>query len=142
MKVKEIMTPSVEIVHPETTLKDVASRMETLNVGAMPVGEKDRLVGFITDRDIVVRAINSGKDPNSTQARNAMTEGVTYCFENKDVEEAANMMKDKQIRRLVVLNDDKRLVGMCSMADLAVHGSTNVAADVLHDVSKPAEPER
>lgn len=142
MKVKEIMTPSVEIIHPETALKDVASRMKTLDIGAIPVGEKDRLVGMVTDRDITVRSVAEGKDPNNTRAQDVMTEPITYCFENQDLEEAATLMKQKQLRRLVVLNDERRMVGMCTMADLVVHGNTQIAADVLHGVSQPAEPKR
>jgi len=104
----------------------------------MPVCGQDRLVGILTDRDITVRAIAEGCDPKTTKVREAMTEEIFYCFEDQDVHEAAKMMEEKQIRRLLVLNRDKRLVGIVSLGDLAVQtGDRTKAGTVLEGVSEP-----
>lgn len=142
MLIKEIMTPSAEIVQPQTSVKDAAARMKSLGVGAMPVGDRDRLVGMLTDRDIAVRTVAEGRDPATTAVGDVMTPEITYCFEDQDLSEAGELMKKDKIRRLVVLNSDKRMVGMCTIGDLAVHGDRGAATDVLVEVSKPAEPKR
>lgn len=142
MKIKEIMTPSAEIVQPQTTVKDAAARMKALDVGVMPVGESDRLVGMLTDRDIAVRTVAEGKDPARTQVGDVMTPEITYCFEDQDLTEAGELMKKDKVRRLVVLNSDKRMVGMCTIGDVAVHGDHSAAAEILAEVSKPAQPKR
>ncbi len=142
MLIKEIMTPSAEIVHPQTSVKDAAARMKILGVGVMPVGDQDRLVGMLTDRDITIRTVAEGKDPNKTEVGHVMTPDITYCFEDQELNEAAELMKKDKVRRLVVLNRDKRMVGMCSIGDLAVHGDQTAAADILAQISKPAEPKR
>ncbi len=142
MLIKEIMTPSAEIVQPQTSVKDAAARMKALDVGVMPVGDNDRLVGILTDRDIAVRTVAEGKDPANTEVGEVMTPDVSYCFEDQDLTEAGELMKKNKIRRLVVLNRDKRMVGMCSIGDVAVHGDRGVVADILTEVSRPAEPRR
>jgi CBS domain-containing protein len=117
MQVKDIMTPGVECIRPDDTLQNAARKMRDLDVGPLPVcGDNDRLAGMITDRDIVVRAIADGKDPKATKVREAMTDEIIYCFEDQDVQEAARTMQERQVRRLVVLNRDKRLVGIVSLA--------------------------
>jgi CBS domain-containing protein len=141
MQLKDIMTPEPLILSPETTLRDAAQTMRDLDSGVMPVGEQDRLVGMLTDRDITVRATAEGKDPNSTPVRDVMTPEVIYCFEDEDVEAGARKMEQHQIRRLIVLNRDKRLVGIASLGDLAVHApSDRLAGEVTEAVSEPAEP--
>jgi CBS domain-containing protein len=120
MQVREVMTPEVEVISPETTLAEAAQKMKSLDVGPLPVGERDRLVGMVTDRDITVRATAAGRDPNTTKVREVMTEQVFYCFEDESIEQAAEIMERAQIRRLMVLNRDKRLVGIVSLGDLAV----------------------
>jgi CBS domain-containing protein len=112
--------------------------MKGLDVGALPVCDHDRLAGMITDRDIVLRALAEGRDPKTTRVREAMTEGVTYCFEDDDVAEAARLMREKQIRRLIVLNRDKRLAGIVSLGDLAVEThDSHLAGHTLEEVSQP-----
>src|SRR5690242_9860102 len=141
MQLKDIMTPKPECIGPDATLQDAARRMRDLDVGPLPVcGENDRLVGMITDRDIVVRAVAEGQDARTARVRDAMSEGITYCFEDDDVNEAARLMREKQIRRLVVLNRDKRLAGIVSLGDLAVEtgGDRQVAGKTLERVSQPA----
>ncbi len=122
MHVAEIMTRGVEIIDPNSTIHDAARRMRSEDVGALPVGENDRLVGVVTDRDIVMRAVAEDASGGVTSVRDVMSEGVCYCFEDDDVEEAASIMAEHQVRRLPVLNREKRLVGIVAMADLARAG--------------------
>ena len=119
MLLREIMTTQVEVVHPEATLKEAAQKMKARDVGPIPVCDGDRLQGMLTDRDITIRATAEGRDPNTTKAREVMSPDVVYCFDDQDVHVAADLMEEKQIRRLVVLNRDKRLVGIVSLGDLA-----------------------
>jgi CBS domain-containing protein len=119
MQLREVMTPHVEVIHPDATLREAAQKMQTLDVGPIPVCDGDRLQGMLTDRDITVRATAAGRDPNTTRVREVMTPDVVYCFEDQDVQEAAQVMEERQIRRLIVLNRDKRLVGIVSLGDLA-----------------------
>src|SRR3954471_3614334 len=108
MKVKDVMTPSVETVAPSTSLQEAAERMKTLDVGPLPVCDGERLVGMITDRDITIRAVAQGFGGTVGSVRDVMTPDVVYCFDDQEVEEAAKLMQENQIRRLVVLNRDKR----------------------------------
>jgi CBS domain-containing protein len=119
MQLREIMTADVQLADPAMKLKDAAALMRDGDFGLLPVGENDRLVGTITDRDITVRAVAEGKDPNTATVREAMSEGIRYCFEDQEVDEAAGLMSEEQIRRLPVLDRDKRLVGIIALADLA-----------------------
>jgi CBS domain-containing protein len=137
MQLKDVMTKNVQLTDPGTTLKSAAALMRDGDFGLLPVGENDRLVGTLSDRDIVVAAVAEGKDPNSTAVRDAMSEGIAYCFEDQSVDEAAEVMRKRQIRRLPVLNRDKRLVGIVALADLAVEsGSIKPAAQALSGVSR------
>jgi CBS domain-containing protein len=143
MQVRELMTRQVEVVSPDSTVQDAAQKMKDLDVGPLPVCEGDRLVGMITDRDITVRSTAEGYDPWTTRVGDAMTPEVNYCYEDDDVAEAARLMKDKEVRRLAVLSRDKRLVGIVSLGDLAVHlGDEQVSGETLKRVSEPAEPRR
>jgi CBS domain-containing protein len=143
MQVKEVMTRGVECVRPTDTLEAAAARMKSLDVGVLPVcGDQDRLVGMITDRDVTVRATAEGEGPRNVHVKDIMTPEVFYCFEDDDTNEAARQMKDKQVRRLVVLNRDKRLTGIVSLGDLAVEGDRGQAAEALSGVSEPAVPRR
>jgi len=138
MQVKELMTRGAECVSPEDTLQAAASKMKALDVGPLPVCDHDRLTGMLTDRDIVVRAVAEGRDPLQTRVREAMSEGIVYCFEDDDVKDAARLMKEKQLRRLIVLNRDKRLAGIVSLGDLAVEARDgHLAGDTLEKVSQP-----
>jgi len=143
MKVRDVMTRGAECVGPDTTLQEAAARMQALDVGSLPVCDNDHLAGMLTDRDIAVRAVAGGRDPRTTRVRDAMTPEVHYCFEDQDVNEAAQVMKEKQIRRLPVLNRDKRLVGFVSLGDLAVEADdNNLAGATLEAVSEPNRPIR
>ena len=137
MQIREVMTSDVRLVDLGTTLKDAAQMMREGDFGLLPIGENDRLVGTITDRDISIRAVASGKDPNSTTVRDAMSQGIFYCFEDQSVDEVAAMMGDNQVRRMPVLNRDKRLVGIVALGDLATErGADDDAGEALSEISK------
>ena len=121
MRIAEIMTQDPEVVTSDSILTDAALKMRELDVGMLPIGKDDRLVGMLTDRDITIRATAEGRDPTKTQVHEVMTQEVVYCFEDQDVLEAAKLMQEKQIRRLPILNQEKRLVGIVSLGDVAVH---------------------
>lgn len=143
MQIKDVMTRDVEVIRPDTTIADAAARMTALDVGPLPVCDGDRLMGMLTDRDITTRATAAGQDPHTATVRDAMTTEVVYCFEDQDVQEAAGLMKTHKIRRLPVLNREKRLVGLISLGDLAVKtGEEKTPADALTEVSEPAHPQR
>src|ERR1051325_4524963 len=114
MKVSELMTPDVELVQPDDTLHTAAKMMADLDTGALPVGENDKLVGMITDRDITIRAVAEGRDPDQTKVRDAMSEHIRFCFEDEDTREVGHKMSDWAVRRLPVLNRDKRLLRIVS----------------------------
>jgi CBS domain-containing protein len=137
------MTPGVECARPTDSVAHAAERMRQLNVGSLPVCDNDRLVGMITDRDITVRATASCCAPEATCVRDVMTPEVIYCFDDQDVSEAARLMEERQVRRIVVLNRDKRLVGVVSLGDLAVKtGDEELSGEALEQVSEPALPRR
>jgi CBS domain-containing protein len=139
MQVKEMMTRCVECVAPKATLEEAAQKMKTLDVGPLPICEDDRLVGMLTDRDIVLRCVAEGHDPRTMQVREIMTKGIVYCFEDEDVHLAAQVMTENQIRRLVVLNRDKRLVGIVSLGDLAVDArDEQLAGETLERICEAA----
>jgi CBS domain-containing protein len=119
MKVSELMTRDVYVVSPNVTLQQAANMLASLDAGILPVREKDRLVGMIRDRDITVRGIAKGKAPSS-KVRDVMTSDVKNCFEDQEIEEATQNMGEIQVRRLPVINREKRLVGILSLGDIAL----------------------
>jgi CBS domain-containing protein len=134
------MTKGAECSRPNATLQEAAWRMKELNVGALPVCDHERLVGMITDRDITIRSVAEGRDPRSDRVREIMTPGIVYCYEDQEVAEAAELMREKQIRRLPVLNRDKQLVGIVSLGDLAVEtGDDALCGHALEGVSEPSD---
>ena len=135
MKISEVMTRDVQITRPDQTLREIARLMADLGIGAIPVGENDRLVGMITDRDIAVRGVANGKGPEAS-VREAMTAEVEYCFEDDSVEEVARKMDQLQIRRLPVLSREKRLVGIISLGDVALEAD-EPAVKALQGISRP-----
>ena len=141
MKVNEIITHDPEVIRPETALIEAAQKMKSLDIGMLPVCDGDRLVGVITDRDITVRGVAQGYDPKTARVQEVMTPEVIYCFDDEDVKDVAKKMEEKQVRRLPVLNREKRLVGIVSLGDLAVRtGKEKLAGEVLERVSKPGHP--
>lgn len=119
MLAKEIMSSKPDYLPPSATLKEAADKMRKHDHGFVLIGENDRLTGTVTDRDITIRAIAEGKDCNRTTLKDVMSKGVHFCFENDTIEKAAKIMKEHQIRRLPVLNADKRLTGILSLGDIA-----------------------
>lgn len=137
MLVREVMTPQVELMNPNTLLKQAACALRDRDVGVLPVGENDRLVGMLTDRDIAVRAVAAGKHPDNTTVGECMTPSVLYCYEDDSVAEVANNMAKNQIRRLPVVNRDKRLVGIVSLADLAQSASAQTTGETYREIAPP-----
>lgn len=136
MKISDCMTNDVQIANPDHTIREVAQVMARLDAGSMPVGDNDRLVGMITDRDIAVRGIAMGNGPDA-KVRDVMSPEVKYCFDDEEVDEVLENMGELQVRRLPVLNRDKRLVGIVSLGDLATNGETADAGEALNGISKP-----
>ena len=135
MKVKHVMTRDVVVAKPDDPISEAAKRMGECDAGALPVGEGDRLVGVITDRDIALRAVAKRLSPD-TPVRDVMSREVLYCFDEEDVEHVARNMADQQIRRLPVVNRDKHLVGIVSLADLALH-KPKAAGEAVAGISRP-----
>jgi len=136
MQVSELMSKKVEWVSPTLSLQEAARKMRDLDIGCLPVGENDRLIGMITDRDIACRGVAEGKAGARTTVRDVMSPGISYCFDDQQVNEAAHLMEEKQIRRLPVLNRQKRMVGILSMGDISQHAAGRVPAEVLKAVTK------
>jgi CBS domain-containing protein len=137
MKVSDVMTRDVRVANPDQSIGDAARMMAELDAGALPVGEHDRLVGMITDRDIAVRAVAHGKSP-ATRIRDVMTDDVKYCFDDEDIDHVAGNMADIQVRRLPVVNRDKRLVGIIAIADIAVSEEPVVVGEAVSGISEPS----
>lgn len=138
MQVHEIMTRDVELVSPDDTVQSAAKMMAALDTGILPVGENDRLIGCVTDRDIAIRAVAAGKSPAKCKIREIMSPGVKYVYEDETEEDVARNMGALQVRRLPVINREKRLVGIISMGDLAVRCGGAPAAQAMRRVSQPA----
>jgi CBS domain-containing protein len=136
MKISEVMTPDVRIASPDQTVEEAACLMAELDAGVLPVGDSDRLVGMITDRDIAVRCVAKGKGPD-TKVREIMSEEVKYCFADQDVDEVADNMADIQVRRLPVVDRGKRLVGIISLGDIATSAAGMDAGEALAGISMP-----
>jgi CBS domain-containing protein len=136
MRVSEAMTRDVYISGPDDTIQSAAQAMAGIDAGVVPVADKDRLVGMITDRDIAIRGVAEGKSPN-TKVRDVMTADVKYCFDDQEIEEVTLNMGDVQVRRLPVVDRRKRLVGILSLGDVAVIDGNGVAGEALSLVSRP-----
>ena len=138
MLVRDIMTRDVQLLAPDDTLLRAARRMRDDDIGSLPVAEGDRLVGYVTDRDGVVRGLAEGFSVD-THIRDGMTDEVLYCFDDEEVEEVAVNMADNQVRRLPVLSREKRLVGIVALGDLATKGEDASAEDALEGVSRSTQ---
>jgi CBS domain-containing protein len=136
MKVRDAMTDDVCLTDPDRSIRDAAEMMAEQDIGALPVGENDRLVGMITDRDIAVRAVARGLDPD-TKIREVMSPEVMYCFEDQDLNDAAQNMGGVKVRRLPVLNRDKRLVGIISLSDLTRREDDKHIGRTIADICAP-----
>ncbi len=140
MQLKNIMTRDVETIESDASLQQATEKMASLDVGMLPVMDDEKLIGAITDRDIMVRATAKGLDPIKTPVRSAMTEVVICGIEDQNIKEGTRIMMDNQIRRLLILNHDKKLVGVVSQADLAMEvDDKNLVGEVVERVSEPAK---
>ena len=136
MKIRDIMTREVHVAGPGQSIRDAAKIMAQYDAGALPVGDDDRLLGIITDRDIAVRAVAQGKSPD-TPVRDVMSREVLYCFEDEEVEHVTRNMGDIQVRRLPVMNRQKRLVGIVSLGDLSHTARPVVTGSAVAEISRP-----
>ena len=136
MRVSEAMTRGVKLCTPGQTIREAARTMAEIDAGAMPVGENDRLIGMITDRDIAIRAVAQGKGPD-TPVREVMSEHIHYCYEDEDLDDVAQNMGDIRVRRLPVVNREKRLVGILSLGDVARTEGGETVGDAVVGVSQP-----
>jgi len=138
MQISEIMSRDVAIAAPGDSVQKVAQKMAEIDAGIIPVGEKDRLVGMISDRDIVLRAVAKGKAPGKCTARDVMSPDIKYCYEDEKLEDAARNMATLQVKRLPVLNRDKRLMGIISLGDLACEPEADEhSKEALQGISQP-----
>lgn len=141
MLVKKIMTPNVEVLSPAATIREAAAKMKSLDVGAIPIQDNGNTIGIVTDRDIAIRAVADGRDPNKVKVSEVMTSGVTYCHEDDDIDRLREIMEEGQIRRVPVLDRNERLVGIVSLGDLALAAKNEeeeeLSGEVLKEVSRP-----
>jgi CBS domain-containing protein len=139
MRVYDAMCEDIEVVTPDITLQEAAEIMRDCECGYLPIGENDRLVGAVTDRDIVVRGLAKGLDPEDTTVEEIMTERIVYCYEDDNLRDAAEQMKREQVRRLVVLDGNKRMVGVLSVGDIArACGDRHLTGDIETGVAQVA----
>ncbi|MCR9087779.1 MAG: CBS domain-containing protein [Rhodobacteraceae bacterium] len=134
-KVTDAMHSGAKWCTPDTSLADIAALMRSEDIGAVPIGENDRLVGMVTDRDIALRAFAEGQDPAALTARDVMTEGIVYCTTGEEIGDAIYLMEQKQVRRLPVINNKKRLVGMLSLGDISHAVSQELTGEFAQSVS-------
>jgi CBS domain-containing protein len=139
MKIDQVMSTNVECIAPTLPIGKAAEKMRDLDVGFLPICEHDKLIGVVTDRDITIRSVVQGRDPRLAPVREIMTQSVFYCFDDEEIEAVAQYMKDKEVRRMVILNRQKRLVGVVSLGDIAkVSGEKQLAGETLGDIAEAA----
>ena len=139
-KLKDLMSRDVKVISPDMSIRDAARQMRDGDFGMLPVGENDRMIGTISDRDIAIRAVAvaEGKDVD-IKVRDVMSEGIAWAYEDDSVEQAAKIMSERQVRRLPVVDRDKRLVGIVALGDFAVESSEiRPVAEALSEISKPS----
>jgi len=136
MKVKDAMHKGVTWVAPDTTIAELAAKMRDEGIGSIPIGENDKLVGMVTDRDIAIKAFADGKDPASLTARELMSGPILYCRSDEDIEDAVRIMEDHQVRRLPVIDGNKRMVGILSLGDIASSTDRAFSGEVMQMVAE------
>ena len=137
-KLKDLMSRDVKVISPDMSIREAAKQMRDWDFGMLPVGENDRMIGTISDRDITIRAVAEGKGAD-TNVRDVMSEGIAWAYEDDSVDEAVKIMSERQVRRLPVVDRDKRLVGIVALGDFAVESSEiRPAAQALSEISKPS----
>lgn len=138
MIVKEVMSGYVQWMAPEIPIAEVARIMRDNRIGCIPVGENDRLIGMITDRDITWRGVAAGQERGALTARDVMSKGVYFCFEDEGVDKAIQLMRDKEVHHLIVLNRQKRMIGLVSLGDLALKGDQATRTEVVQLAARDA----
>jgi CBS domain-containing protein len=136
MQVNEAMSTDVRLANPNQSIREAAAIMAEIDAGVLPVGDNDRLVGMITDRDIAIRGVAKGLKPDA-KVRDVMSKEVMYCFEDEELDDVAQNMADLKVRRLPVLNRDKRLVGIVSLGDIAMADGPDAAGEAICGISEP-----
>lgn len=137
-RLSDVMTRKVQVISPDATIREAAQQMRGGDFGMLPVGEDDRMIGAISDRDIAIRAIAEGKE-STTTVRDVMSDGIVWAYDTDSVEDAARLMSEHQVRRLPVVDKDKRLVGIVALGDFAVESRDIApAAEALVEISKPS----
>ncbi|HTJ88628.1 MAG TPA: CBS domain-containing protein [Acidocella sp.] len=136
MYVREVMTSQAEWIAPTLSLSEAAQKLRDQKIGCLPVGDNDRLVGMLTDRDIVCRAVADGADPATTKVGDVMTKGITYCFEDDTVEAAIDQLEANRIHHIPVLSRQKRMIGIVSLSDLASRGPQDLLSRVSQLASR------
>lgn len=136
MDIRKAMHEHADWVSADTPVCEAARMMEKDDIGAVPVGKDDKLIGMITDRDIALRIVAAGRDPEKTTVEEVMTKGIVYCRTNETVEDAIHLMNQKKIRRLPVIDEDKRLVGMLGLGDIAHAVNHDLSGELLHAVAE------
>ena len=136
MQIREVMTAKVSVAKPDTSVSDVAKKMRDEDIGSVPVAEGDKLIGMMTDRDIVTRGVAETSDLSRIRARDVMSPKILYCFDNDTVADVLVNMREQQVRRLPVVNAEKRLVGVVSIGDLS-QSEAQRAGDALRGISQP-----
>ena len=135
--VKEVMTPHAKYISPETSLLVAATLMRDLDVGSLPICEDNQIIGIVTDRDLAIRGLADGRDPESTPVSTIMSKEIACVFSDQDAEEAARLMEVKQVRRLPVINQEKQIVGIVSLGDLAVMAGIQLSGEALQMIAGP-----
>jgi CBS domain-containing protein len=136
MRVNEAMSRDVRVANPQQRISEAAKMMAEIDAGALPVGENDRLVGMITDRDIAIRAVAEGKGPD-TPVRDIMTRDIKYCFEDEELDHVSRNMAEIQVKRLPVVDREKRLVGILALGDIAGHEDAQVTGEAVEGITRP-----
>jgi len=136
MKVKDAMHPGATWVQPDTSIMVIAKMMRDEDIGSVPVGENDRLIGMVTDRDIICRGLAGGQDCNTLTAQDVMSKPIVYCRADEYLEDALRIMEKNRIRRLPVIDENKRLVGMLALGDITHLGGRELAGEVMRSVAE------
>jgi CBS domain-containing protein len=139
MTIEQIMTQKVECIEPTMPIAKAAEKMRELDIGFLPICENDKLVGTVTDRDITIRSVAQGRDPRLAPVSEIMTQSVFYCYEGDEVDHVARYMQEKEVRRMLILNRQKRLVGVVSLGDIAkASGEKELAGETLGQIAEAA----
>jgi len=135
MRVSEAMTAGIRIAEPDEKIPHAAKKMRTQNIGSLPVVEQGKLVGMVTDRDIVIRAVGANKDISETTVRDIMSDECFWCAENEELDDAVRIMEQYKVRRLPVMNDNKEIVGILSLEDVALHAPASLTGEALKAIA-------